>query len=200
MSRRTTRFLTLAVTTALMSLLAIGGIAVAAATYDATNADKVDGKHAVNADATVTARKGKLVATSPTTGRLPNNIIAKAPDADRLDGRDHTAFAKVDAFYTIYELVPGDAFADAVYAGNWIAAMYCGVGDVAISMNAFEVSGQALRGTEVDQDYGLAIWDHEAVSSDLDMSLRCLDTNGDGPGPLTATQSESTGLSELVEP
>lgn len=52
------------------------------------NAHKVDGKHAVSSSATTNARKGKLVATNATTGRLPNNIVAKAPDADRLDGLD----------------------------------------------------------------------------------------------------------------
>jgi len=51
-----------------------------AAVYDAVNADKVDGKHAVSAGATVANRKGKLVATDPLTG-LPNNIIDTAPNA-----------------------------------------------------------------------------------------------------------------------
>jgi len=58
------------------------------------NADKVDGFHAVGFGSTVTARKGKLVATSSTTGLLPNNIIKKAPDADKLDGVNSTAFAR----------------------------------------------------------------------------------------------------------
>lgn len=58
----------------------------------AHNSDKVDGKHAVSAGATTDVRKGKLVATSSTTGRLPNDIIAKAPDAGLLDGLDSTAF------------------------------------------------------------------------------------------------------------
>lgn len=40
----------------------------------------------VGAGATSAVRKGKLVATSPTTGRLPNNIIAKAPDSSKLGG------------------------------------------------------------------------------------------------------------------
>lgn len=60
----------------------------------AHNADKVDGKHAVASGATVKSRKGKLVATSGTTGRLPNNIIAKAPDTDKLDELDSSAFAR----------------------------------------------------------------------------------------------------------
>lgn len=63
----------------------VGGPVVARA-FDASNADKVDGKHAVGAAATVNQRKGKLVATDPETGRLPNNLIKKAPDADKVDG------------------------------------------------------------------------------------------------------------------
>lgn len=70
-----------------------GGPAIAATIADyARNADKVDGKHAVGAGASIAARKGKLVATSGTTGRLPNNIVAKPPDADRLDGFNSGAF------------------------------------------------------------------------------------------------------------
>lgn len=71
---------------AIVSVVSIGGTAVAAATYDAANADKVDGKHAVHAGATVNKRKGKLVATSSTTGRLPNDIIRRAPNAHKVDG------------------------------------------------------------------------------------------------------------------
>lgn len=69
-----------------LSAPAIGSAALVAF---AENADKVDGKHAVGAPATVTQRKGKLVATDATTGRLPNNIIARAPNADRLGGYLH---------------------------------------------------------------------------------------------------------------
>jgi hypothetical protein len=52
----------------------------------AHNADKVDGKHAVGSGASIANRSGKLVATDPNSGLLPNNIIATAPDADRVDG------------------------------------------------------------------------------------------------------------------
>jgi hypothetical protein len=64
---------------------------VARAAYDAVNSDKVDGKHAVGAGATPASRAGKLVATNG-SGRLPNNIIDKAPDSNLLDGRDSTEF------------------------------------------------------------------------------------------------------------
>jgi len=65
--------------------LVVGAVGPAAAEIVA-NAHKVDGFHAVGSASSVNDREGKLVATSPTTGRLPNNIIAKAPDASRLGG------------------------------------------------------------------------------------------------------------------
>ncbi len=49
------------------------------------NADKVDHKDAVGAHASVGARAGKLVATKR-NGRLPDNIITKAPDAKLFGG------------------------------------------------------------------------------------------------------------------
>jgi len=55
------------------------------------NADKVDGKHAVAAKASVKKRAGKLVATDR-SGHLPDDIVRKPADADRLDGLDSTAF------------------------------------------------------------------------------------------------------------
>ena len=75
------------------SLLTAGGPSALAAAYDAMNADKVDGKHAVSAGATPSQRAGKLVATG-SSGRLPNSIIAKAPDADRLDGLSSASFGR----------------------------------------------------------------------------------------------------------
>lgn len=76
---------------AVVAASVVAGPSAAVAAYVA-NADKVDNKHAVGAGAAVSKRKGKLVATSGTTGLLPNNIIAKALDADRLDGLDSSAF------------------------------------------------------------------------------------------------------------
>jgi hypothetical protein len=72
--------------------VALSGSATAVTVTYAQNSDKVDGKHAVSYRATVSARKGKLVATSGTTGRLPNNIIAQAPNANLLDGINSTGF------------------------------------------------------------------------------------------------------------
>lgn len=74
-----------------IAVAATGGPVVAAA-FDAHNADKVDGRHAVGFGAPLAKRKGKLVATSPQTGKLPNTIIAKAPNADRLDGKDSSVY------------------------------------------------------------------------------------------------------------
>ncbi|MGH2774532.1 MAG: hypothetical protein ACRDJT_03745 [Actinomycetota bacterium] len=70
---------------------AVTGLAVPAvsAVVQATNADKVDGRHAVGSGATQTERARKLVATGK-NGKLPNGIIAKAPNANKLDGLDST--------------------------------------------------------------------------------------------------------------
>lgn len=94
------------------------GPAVAAVTF-AQNSDKVDGKHAVGAGATTTQRKGKLVATSPTTGRLPNNIVAVAPDAARL-GAVPAANMRVSSINTRSLLDTGTATLDGF--GPWLLA------------------------------------------------------------------------------
>ena len=70
-----------------------GGPAVAAAVADAINADKVDGRDAVGPKASADKRAGNLVATKP-NGKLPNDIIAEAPNADRLDGLNSTDFLR----------------------------------------------------------------------------------------------------------
>lgn len=87
-------------TAALVLAAAAGGPAIARAIVP--NADKVDGIDAVKSTATVKARKGKLVATSPKTGRLPNNIIATAPNAAKLGGF-------TPAQLRIIQLMPGAA-------------------------------------------------------------------------------------------
>lgn len=83
------RHLLVLVAGVLGAMIAAAGPTVARAVYDAVNADKVDGKHAVSSGASIAVRKGKLVATNTQTGQLPNNIIAKAPDAARLNGYTH---------------------------------------------------------------------------------------------------------------
>ena len=81
---------------AITALLVGGGPGAIARTAGsmvrAGDADTVNGFGAVGCHATIANRSGKLVATCDDTGRLPNNIIAKAPDSQLLDGQDSTAF------------------------------------------------------------------------------------------------------------
>jgi len=84
--------LVLSVAAFLLAAIAAGP-PVANAARKAANSDKVDGLHAIKAKVAPAKRKQKLVATNK-RGFLPNNIIKKAPNADRLDGLDSTAFAR----------------------------------------------------------------------------------------------------------
>ena len=74
---------------ALSSAPAIG----AAVVRFARNAGKVDGKSAVSYGASRDKRKGKLVATNRRSGRLPNNIISKAPNAAKLGGKKASRYS-----------------------------------------------------------------------------------------------------------
>jgi hypothetical protein len=80
--------------------------APALAAYDALNADKVDGKSAVGAAASITQRAGKLVATNP-QGYLPNNIIKTAPNSAQLGG------------LTSGDFLHAEAVTGAVQTGGW---------------------------------------------------------------------------------
>lgn len=80
------RHLPVLVTAVVVAVLMQAGPPVAAAVHDAVNADKVDGRHAVAASTTPAGRAGKLVATN-SSGRLPNDIIATAPNAAKLGGQ-----------------------------------------------------------------------------------------------------------------
>ncbi len=80
------RHLPILVTAVIVAVLMQAGPPVAAAVYDAVNADKVDGRHAVASWTTAADRAGKLVATNA-YGRLPNDIIATAPNAGKLGGQ-----------------------------------------------------------------------------------------------------------------
>lgn len=57
----------------------------------ARSAGNVDGRSAVGAAADADSRAGKLVATDQ-RGRLPNDIIKKAPDSRRLGGRTASSY------------------------------------------------------------------------------------------------------------
>ena len=89
---------------AAVMVLAVTGQAALAGTDDGispsamanVNADRVDGRHAIKYTSDTTARKGRLMAIGA-TGYLPDNIIRKAMDADKLDGLDSLAFATIAA-------------------------------------------------------------------------------------------------------
>lgn len=88
-------------------LLAWAAPAAAESVVDfARNAGKVDGIDASTFTQKPFKRAGKLVATDE-EGFLPNNILQKSKDADRLDGLDSTAF-ELD-----FECAPGEIAAHA---------------------------------------------------------------------------------------
>ncbi len=94
-ARRHLSTVTVAAATGVVTALVVsGGPALAASVVAyARNAGAVDGRHAVPANASVAARKGKLVATGAKSGQLPNDIIARAPNSDRLAGTPITGLA-----------------------------------------------------------------------------------------------------------
>jgi hypothetical protein len=87
-------------TAVLVAALTTGGPALGTAAFDAMNAHEMDGKHAVGATASADQRAGKLVATGA-SGFLPNGIIKKANNADKLDGVDSIAFARLPLFASV---------------------------------------------------------------------------------------------------
>ena len=105
MQGKTRRFVPYLLTALLVWTATSVGPSWASAAYDALNARTVDGLSAVKADATVKHRAGKLVATDK-HGRLPNNIIKNAPNADRLSGlplsKVRTQWLSVTVDGTIY--------------------------------------------------------------------------------------------------
>jgi hypothetical protein len=96
------RNLTTVLVAMITAAVTVGGPTIAA---KITNADKVDGKHAVGANATVAARAGKLVATN-SSGYLPSNIVLKAANADKLDGMDSKAFTVSDTAIQVNQTTP----------------------------------------------------------------------------------------------
>lgn len=80
-----TRNLRLVVGLVAVAVLIGAGAATAAGPYDAVNADKVDGRHAVGPNTSQAKRAGNLVATDG-TGRLPTGVLGTAPDSRKLDG------------------------------------------------------------------------------------------------------------------
>ena len=115
--------LTIAVALA-TALVTAGGPAVAAAVYDAVNADKVDGMHATEFERDPDQRRNRLVGTNG-SGQLPNNIITRAPKADQLSslegllGRPCTKFGQTGTLRAEYDGVvdPSVEFACAGIVG-----------------------------------------------------------------------------------
>ena len=153
-----------------------GGPAIAATIADyARNADKVDGKHAVAAGSTVANRKGKLVATSATTGRLPDNIIAKAPDAQKLDGFDNTAFLKVSETAANSELLGGKTSSDFLGAQDtaWDSEKLGGraASDYALTTHTHSNYVETAAGNvEVERGAGAVV---RAVTGDYMLEFGC---------------------------
>jgi hypothetical protein len=89
--------LIVSIVAAIIALVATAapGVAQGVLAVAGLNADMVDGRHAVGFNAGVDNRRAKLVATNAVTGRLPNNIIAKAPDADMVDGHHANGLTRV---------------------------------------------------------------------------------------------------------
>jgi hypothetical protein len=124
------------------------GPSLAAATYDALNARKVDGLSAVKATASVHQRAGKLVATDK-HGRLPGDIIKTAPNALRLAGHGlqqvRTQWLSVASDGSIFGASPG---ASSVTVTHPATGTYCVsgnaidrtsvTGNVQSSVNGFE--------------------------------------------------------------
>ncbi|MEQ7128765.1 hypothetical protein ABN034_30080 [Actinopolymorpha sp. B11F2] len=94
--------------------------AASAAVAYALNSDRVDKKHAVGSGATRENRAGKLVATN-SNGHLPNNIITKAPNADKLDGLNSTAFLRAGGKAADADKLDGLDSADLRVTGDGVA-------------------------------------------------------------------------------
>jgi hypothetical protein len=105
----------------------------------AKNADKVDGKHAVGFNATSGERKGKLVATSRGTGRLPNDIIAKAPNANLLDGIDSATF-----------VLEGETVQEATHAATADEATHAVTADEATHATSADSATNASNASNAD--------------------------------------------------
>lgn len=131
--------------TVLIVLVTVAITAVAPAVAEtiadyAKNAGKVDDRSAVGAGATIAKRSGKLVATDA-EGRLPDNIIRKAPDSERLDGLSKNAFVRPSELLSVRPLhFVGDTAAEVPiggtctnYAGLAVTVYAPGPGDIEVS-------------------------------------------------------------------
>lgn len=93
-----------------MSAMWLGQGVASAVVRFARNSHKVDGFHAVGADASRTGRAGRLVATDA-EGLLPSGIVASvghADDADKLGGRPSSEFTARCVGMKAWAIVPAD--------------------------------------------------------------------------------------------
>jgi hypothetical protein len=90
---RRTRPPWLVATLAIAAVFAVAAPAIAGVGSSRINATTVDGFHAVGCAAPSADRSGKLVAAC-SNGQLPNNIIARAPNAARLGGAVPSAYLR----------------------------------------------------------------------------------------------------------
>jgi hypothetical protein len=102
------------VRTTVVAVVVAALVLAAPAAAIVANADKVDGRHAVGAAATKAGRADKLVATN-SNGYLPNNIVLKAQNSDKLDGLDSTRFLKATSTPTVGK----SAGTPRVLSGDW---------------------------------------------------------------------------------
>jgi hypothetical protein len=91
------------------------------------NADRVDGRHAVGPGAGRWQRAGKLVAAD-SKGFLPNNIIRKARNADKLDGLDSSRFLQA-----LYRYRQSGAETELAPGATQTMTLSCNAGDLAIA-------------------------------------------------------------------
>jgi hypothetical protein len=166
---------------AVVAASVVAGPAAAAAVYVA-NADKVDNKHAVGSGAAVSARKGKLVATNPRTGRLPNNIIARAPNANKVDGRDATQLQVLTASQT------NEA---------WLYLSDTPLTYVIVTIDAPGAGTVVLNGTAT-----VLLWHSSGSSSDATVTASNTASQGDihGAGRISLPSSTPTGPHRLSLP
>lgn len=178
--------------------------AAPAAAAIVANAHKVDGKHAVSATATKSARAGKLVATGK-TGYLPNNIITKAPNADKLDGLNSTAFATT-AGRTGYVSGTGewsdlneDGIADdAIFAFATCPAgsQLTGGGQVDVTSTGYVALSAPLGGNT----WGVAVFaDTTDLASDVEAYAVCYNPRGAVSGGSATRMTVGSDPRELLK-
>lgn len=208
-----------AVTTAVVMLLAP---AAAREVADfARNAGKVDGYSAV--DAGSKKRSKKLVATNR-AGRLPNDIIAKAPNAELLDGHGGTAFVlgchegalrghahvtpdlgptfePVDGFSTSHGGPLNEDFSDCQISDAAARRVSVGVYDVRLALIVYNCSQPlppgAVSATVSVESASPLIATYEPFCEDNQVYVRVHVTGVDGTradAPFTVALLEETGF------